>query len=581
MILVLDIDDTLADLSHRAHIVEKPEPTQDDWDMFFDPELVAKDAPIEKAQIVFDQLVGAFDTVIFVTGRPDYLRDVTVAWLKKHFGVAPKEDALFMRPANTTDSSSKVKKRLMEDEVTDRYSKDNDFFFIDDEPNNIDMFKDYGVALKAPECWDVLMEEFGLEKKAMRFFAKLTEPQLQRVYELTYKYGWLVSFERQEGWLEDRANVEKLRIESEMGTSITQALDEIGREYADWLQFHTPDGWKAALLASDNMNILVNFAVWDIPMWWALLSNALMDVLPPEKQKEYHALLFDLQLGQTSGDMVKNLLDTFPNEIDQILRQTSFLDVAYTQYLKRMEGLAATIPKLNRVYQDVQSALQSNDLQNQIITFQYALTTAHSTGDMSDYILGLPAGEGKVVLDRLSSGEHKQEWDKDLEQVLGRKLASLKKKNQSRVTEVPVQAVNPLHEVRDEKKLDELVRNIKAHGWVGRPLIVEEFGEGYQAWTGSHRLIAAKQAGLEKVPVIVIDYAKVVKALEKWGYTPEELKHGIGDSIIDDTDRHELLVEAGDVEAAQLMYQEVLSNTLQEIVYSARDLKRAFKRKLN
>lgn len=47
------------------------------------------------------------------------------------------------------------------------------------------------------------------------------------------------------------------------------------------------------------------------------------------------------------------------------------------------------------------------------------------------------------------------------------------------------------------------------NGWQGRPLLVEEGLHGRLfAWTGSHRIEAAKAAGLKAVPCRVISRAE-------------------------------------------------------------------------
>lgn len=69
---------------------------------------------------------------------------------------------------------------------------------------------------------------------------------------------------------------------------------------------------------------------------------------------------------------------------------------------------------------------------------------------------------------------------------------------------VRLSAIDPLHAVRDSIKLATLVESMYRRGWVGRPLLVAVYGDGYQAWTGSHRIAAARVAGIERVPVKVI-----------------------------------------------------------------------------
>lgn len=90
------------------------------------------------------------------------------------------------------------------------------------------------------------------------------------------------------------------------------------------------------------------------------------------------------------------------------------------------------------------------------------------------------------------------------------------------------------------------------YGWVGRPLLVRDNGNGCHAWTGSHRIAAAVRAnqlreGLHapiRVPVVYLE------ADLCW------------DDYRDDEDRLEAIEEAGDQDAAELMRAEVDANNL-------------------
>lgn len=70
--------------------------------------------------------------------------------------------------------------------------------------------------------------------------------------------------------------------------------------------------------------------------------------------------------------------------------------------------------------------------------------------------------------------------------------------------------IEPPHEVRDEDKLAALVDSMTTHGWLGAPIVVipgEDYGWGPcdpQAITGSHRLAAAYEAGID-VPTVPVD----------------------------------------------------------------------------
>ena len=69
---------------------------------------------------------------------------------------------------------------------------------------------------------------------------------------------------------------------------------------------------------------------------------------------------------------------------------------------------------------------------------------------------------------------------------------------------VAATSIRPPHEVRRPAHLRALAARMRAHGWVGRPLLVEHSpAHGYQAWTGSHRIAAAQLVGLD-VPIVVV-----------------------------------------------------------------------------
>jgi len=61
-----------------------------------------------------------------------------------------------------------------------------------------------------------------------------------------------------------------------------------------------------------------------------------------------------------------------------------------------------------------------------------------------------------------------------------------------------VDTLIPPHEVDSLAKLNNLTSRILELGWIGPPLIVSE----NQALTGTHRIAAAKQAGLRLIPVV-------------------------------------------------------------------------------
>jgi diguanylate cyclase (GGDEF)-like protein len=104
------------------------------------------------------------------------------------------------------------------------------------------------------------------------------------------------------------------------------------------------------------------------------------------------------------------------------------------------------------------------------------------------------------------------------------------------------------HDVRRPEAVDALAKSIAERGWVGRPLLVVTDDGVRVAWTGTHRLAAAKQAGLsaDKIPTIEVDGA----ALRAAGYDLDDL------TARGKKKRIEALRAIGNEEAAKLLEDE-------------------------
>ena len=78
----------------------------------------------------------------------------------------------------------------------------------------------------------------------------------------------------------------------------------------------------------------------------------------------------------------------------------------------------------------------------------------------------------------------------------------------------PARLITP-HEVTHPGKVDELAGSMFLDGWQGPDLIGYQWSDHrIQLLSGSHRLEAAKQAGLNRIPVQVYSHEDV---LEAWG----------------------------------------------------------------
>lgn len=91
------------------------------------------------------------------------------------------------------------------------------------------------------------------------------------------------------------------------------------------------------------------------------------------------------------------------------------------------------------------------------------------------------------------------------------------------ITTISRGSVQPWHDAHDETKLAALTTSMTAHGWAGAPIVVITYDDRDPvAITGSHRIHAARQAGID-IPTVDLD-----ELLAEHGLTLTELdaEHG-------------------------------------------------------
>lgn len=111
-----------------------------------------------------------------------------------------------------------------------------------------------------------------------------------------------------------------------------------------------------------------------------------------------------------------------------------------------------------------------------------------------------------------------------------------------RATWINAGEISPLHGVLDFAKLADLKASLRADGWQGRPILVIETADGLRGLTGSHRVEAAQQIGME-IPVLMISADEAEAADLDADYL----------CATDDDDRKYRLRRSGLTEAADLM----------------------------
>ncbi len=132
-IVIVDMDGTLADVSHRIHHVRSK---KKDWPRFF--ATMNEDPPSQIVVNWVKNLPPDFEVVI-VTGRPEtYLSD-TKAWLARH---DIPYSRILMRPTGDHRPDYVVKRELL-----DHIPRDRVAFVIDDRPSVCEMWRACGLRV--------------------------------------------------------------------------------------------------------------------------------------------------------------------------------------------------------------------------------------------------------------------------------------------------------------------------------------------------------------------------------------------------------------------------------------------------
>jgi hypothetical protein len=130
-IAIFDIDGVVADVRHRLHHLRG----HHSWDSFFDE--ADLDPLLEEGAELVRAAAERFD-IVWLTGRPEWLRDVTEAWMLEH-GLPC--DELYMRPYRDYRPAARYKLAALR-QLQPRGIES----FVDDDPEVIDVARAAGIA---------------------------------------------------------------------------------------------------------------------------------------------------------------------------------------------------------------------------------------------------------------------------------------------------------------------------------------------------------------------------------------------------------------------------------------------------
>ena len=146
MLLIFDIDGTLADCSTRLQHIKGP--GKKNWMKFFDG--MANDLPIREMVLLHDKLSNMPNTIAYCTGRPETYREVTLKWLN-HNVAHQKDVKLYMRHEKDNRSDYIVKVELLNKIKKDIGTPD---LWFDDRQGVVDAIRKEGIRVLQVDAGD-------------------------------------------------------------------------------------------------------------------------------------------------------------------------------------------------------------------------------------------------------------------------------------------------------------------------------------------------------------------------------------------------------------------------------------------
>jgi hypothetical protein len=137
---IVDLDGTLADLTHRLHLVRQPKP---DWDLFY--QLAGEDSVNEWCRILINAMRSFGYPVLLVSARPASITKMTQDWLEKHY--VEYDDLILLRGEKDYTKDDDLKMAWLKE-----FGKEKILFVVDDRRRVVDMWRQAGLVCL--QCYD-------------------------------------------------------------------------------------------------------------------------------------------------------------------------------------------------------------------------------------------------------------------------------------------------------------------------------------------------------------------------------------------------------------------------------------------
>ncbi len=133
--IIFDLDGTLCDVTHRRQYVATKPRNWDAWNKG-----IAQDKPVEQVLALFGALKYLYP-IMFVSGRSDDYRNVTIEWLERHGISSFDYNFLYMRKYGDHRDDAIVKGEIA-DEIEKKYKI---FAVFDDRKRVLTMWQERGI----------------------------------------------------------------------------------------------------------------------------------------------------------------------------------------------------------------------------------------------------------------------------------------------------------------------------------------------------------------------------------------------------------------------------------------------------
>lgn len=142
MIIICDIDGTIANLEHRLHNIQHEKNKDKRWGIFHKE--CVNDTPIYRIITIVKDLEGSGHDIIFMSGRNSEVRGSTIAWLDFYVNVGYE---LYMRDEKDYRTDYIIKSELLDKAQEDLCFKDKDILCVlDDRASVVEMWRARGLT---------------------------------------------------------------------------------------------------------------------------------------------------------------------------------------------------------------------------------------------------------------------------------------------------------------------------------------------------------------------------------------------------------------------------------------------------